>query len=390
MKTLSFAKELFSVALLFSCLTACSKDGATAYASSIPENTDLLDNGGSSPTAYPQLINRTTAYPASYATVAERRGTVEELTYNTRDYVNGNEAAERTNNAYVYLPYGYTLERKYNILYLVHGHYGDASTFLSIENGLLRNVLDHMIAQGDIDPMIVVTPTYNYGSPTANYVDAGPYCRALPEELHRDLIPLVESRYSTYATATDDEGIAASRDHRAIGGFSMGGVTTWFAFDERMSDYRFFLPFSGDCWSLGSFQGQNNPTATTNYLVRRIDEQGFTPHDFYIWAAAGTSDSAYGEILSQVRGMSARSDVFPLSNLTFHEKAGARHEYAPMVEYLYNALPFLFPPSATTAVRSIRTNTSRKYAVYNLAGQKIAVSDTSHGLYIIDGRKIIK
>lgn len=388
MNTLSFAKELFSVTLLFSCLTACSNDEATADAPSIPENTDTLNNGSSAPAAYPQLINRTTPYPVSYATVAERRGTVEELTYSTRDYVTGNGGA-RSNNAYVYLPYGYTPERKYNILYLVHGHYGDASTFLSVENGLLRNVLDHMIAQGDIDPMIVVTPTYNYGSPTANYVDAGSYCRALPEELHHDLIPLVESRYSTYATTTDDEGIAASRDHRAIGGFSMGGVTTWFAFDERLPDYRFFLPFSGDCWSLGSFQGQNNPTGTTNYLVRRISEQGYSASGFYIWAAAGTSDSAYGEILSQIRGMAARSDAFSLSNMTFHEKEGARHEYAPMVEYLYNALPFLFPPTTTTAVRNISTN-SRKQTAYNLAGQKLAVSDTAHGLYIINGKKVVK
>ena len=35
--------------------------------------------------------------------------------------------------------------------------------------------------------------------------------------------------------------------------------------------------------------------------------------------------------------------MFPLSNLTFHEKEGARHEYRPMAEYLYNALPFFFP-----------------------------------------------
>ncbi len=109
--------------------------------------------------------------------MAERKGTVEELSYSTSDYVNDNGAG--TNNAYVYLPYGYTPELKYNILYLVHCHYGDSSTFLSVENGLMRNVLDHMIVQGDIDPMIVVTAIYNYGSATANYIDAGLYCRAL-------------------------------------------------------------------------------------------------------------------------------------------------------------------------------------------------------------------
>lgn len=60
-----------------------------------------------------------------------------------------------------------------------------------------------MIAHGDIDPMIVVTPSYNYGQPTPDYADADPYCRALPIELVNDLIPAVEGRYHTYAETTD-------------------------------------------------------------------------------------------------------------------------------------------------------------------------------------------
>ncbi|WP_148375458.1 MULTISPECIES: hypothetical protein [Butyricimonas] len=34
---------------------------------------------------------------------------------------------------------------------------------------------------------------------------------------------------------------------------------------------------------------------------------------------------------------------YKLSNLTFHEKDGAQHEFRPLAEYLYNALPFFFP-----------------------------------------------
>lgn len=35
--------------------------------------------------------------------------------------------------------------------------------------------------------------------------------------------------------------------------------------------------------------------------------------------------------------MAQLTDVFPFSNLTFHEKDGARHEFRPTAEYLYNA-----------------------------------------------------
>ena len=67
-----------------------------------------------------------------------------------------------------------------------------------------------------------------------------PYCRALPIELVNDLIPAVEGRYHTYAETTDREGIEVSRSHRAIGGFSMGAVTTWYAFDETLNAFRYF------------------------------------------------------------------------------------------------------------------------------------------------------
>ena len=245
---------------------------------------------------------------------AEQRGSIVRVDYNTRDYAEGSGAA-RTNTAYVYLPYGYDGQERYNIMYLVHGHYGTASTYFETENGMLRKLLDQMIAHGDIDPMIVVTPTYNYGQPTANYTDADPYCRALPQE----------------------------REHRAIGGFSMGAVTTWYAFDETLDAFKWFMPISGDCWSLGRFAGMNRPDETAAYLADKVRQSAYAGTGFYIWAASGTSDSAYSETLLQIEGMARLPEVFHTGNMTFHEKEGARHEYRPTMEYIYNALPFFFP-----------------------------------------------
>ena len=305
---------------------------------------------------YTQLVSKTQAIPDGYWTEAAERGEVVSIEYDTYNYAEGSMSARR-NTACVYLPYGYDsdTERRYNVLYLVHGHYSTQSTYLTAENGLLRRVLDQMIQNGDIDPTIVVTPTYNYGSPTPNYVDADRYCKALPLELQNDLIPLVESRYRTYAESTDLTGLTASRAHRAIGGFSMGGVTTWYALDTALSLFSWFLPISGDCWSLGSFAGMNRPEETAQYLARRIREQGFGANDFYIWAASGTDDSAYRETLNQIEGMAALDEMFTIQNMTFHEKDGAKHDYLPTVEYIYNALPFFFPPSKNNAMTNLYT-----------------------------------
>ena len=76
------------------------------------------------------------------------------------------------------------------------------------------------------------------------------------------LIPLVESRYRTYTQQTDLEGLQASRNHRAIGGFSMGAVTTWYALEYTLDYFKYFLPISSDGWSLGRFAGMNYPDET--------------------------------------------------------------------------------------------------------------------------------
>lgn len=339
--------------------------------------------------AYTSLISKTAPYPSAYESETAHGGRIERIDYNTSDYAEGT-GRERTNTAYVYLPYGYdsNVNTRYNVLYLVHGHYGNAATTFEAEGGLLRRVLDHMVEHGDMAPTIVVSPSYNYGEPTASYVDADPYCKALPTELVRDLIPIVETHYCTYLVSPDADGIAASREHRAIGGFSMGGVTTWYALDETFDAFKYYLPISGDCWSLGAFAGMNRPAQTAQHLATSISRSAYA-NDFYIWAASGTSDSAYSETMLQVRGMAQLTDIFGLSHLSFHEKDGARHEYRPIPEYVYNALPFFFPPQRGTGISyAAAAEENRRHMTYNVAG--IPTADGASSVVVKDGRKYIK
>lgn len=341
--------KILWIFLLALPLVAC---GSNDEGEILPPETEMPETPGEgnddeiqeTPDGYDKLISKTYAVPVVYENEAEHRGDVVRINYSTRDYAEGTGTA-RANTAYVYLPYGYEEDTQthYNVLYFVHGHYGTASTTFEAENGLLCKLLDHMTENGDMAPTIVVSPSYNYGSPTANYADADPYCEALPTELVTDLIPIIESRYRTYASSTDAAELEASREHRAIGGFSMGAVTTWYALEHTLAYFKYFMPISADCWSLGRFAGMNRPNATAEYLAGIVSNSPYSGTGFYIWSASGTSDSAYCETLVQVEAMARLTDVFPLSNLTFHEKDGARHEFRPLAEYLYNALPFFFP-----------------------------------------------
>ena len=331
-------KKMIKV-LLLCLLTACNGNDKE-YSVISPEQE--IEAGGSSD--YTELLNKTRPVPAEYNQESVLKGNVVQIDYNTKNYVEGTGEV-RKNTAYVYLPYGYdeASEQPYNVFYFVHGHGETAISFFQNENGLLCKLLDHMLENRDMAPTLIVSTSYVYGTPVDYYPDADPYCEALPQELVNDLIPLIESRYHTYTESTDVAGITVSRKHRAIGGFSMGAVTVWYALEHALECFKYFMPISSDGWSLGRFAGMTNPDETAEYLAKTIRNSAFSKNDFYIWACSGTNDVAYDRIWSQVQAMAQLTDVFSVSNLTFHEQDGARHEFRSLAEYLYNVLPFMFP-----------------------------------------------
>lgn len=331
-------KKMIKV-LLLCLLTACNGNDKE-YSVISPEQE--IEAGGSSD--YTELLNKTRPVPAEYNQESVLKGNVVQIDYNTKNYVEGTGEV-RKNTAYVYLPYGYdeASEQPYNVFYFVHGHGETAISFFQNENSLLCKLLDHMMENRDMAPTLIVSTSYVYGTPVDYYPDADPYCEALPQELVNDLIPLIESRYHTYTESTDVAGITVSRKHRAIGGFSMGAVTVWYALEHALECFKYFMPISSDGWSLGRFAGMTNPDETAEYLANTIRNSAFSKNDFYIWACSGTNDVAYDRIWSQVQAMAQLTDVFSVSNLTFHEQDGARHEFRSLAEYLYNVLPFMFP-----------------------------------------------
>ena len=162
------------------------------------------------------------AVPAKFDTgETEEAGTLEELVYETKAYATDGRSV--TKRALVYLPYGYDPDKNYNILYLMHGT-GDDENYWLQTHAYNKTMLDNMIAQGEIDPLIVVTPTFYVEDDCMDGLDALTF--SFREELRNDLMPAAESRYSTWAETADDRGFAASRDHRAFAGLSRGAVTT--------------------------------------------------------------------------------------------------------------------------------------------------------------------
>ena len=255
--------------------------------------------------------------PEQYLTEAAHGGRLEEL------------EIPGFSPAAVYLPCGYDeSETRYSTFYLLHGGGGNPWSFFA-EDGLFKNMLDHMIAEGDMDPLIVVTPTYYPPGCSGNGIAyAGEAVREFGPILLNRVVPLTDSRFRT----------AADRRNRGIGGFSMGAVATWYVFMAGLDCFRWFMPLSGDCWICGELGGGKHPGQTAALI-------GDTVHgrDFYLHALTGDRDIAFPNLDPQMQAMKALHYPFEFGKNTHYSiLEGGVHDYPDIRRYIYNALPEFF------------------------------------------------
>lgn len=116
----------------------------------------------------------------------------------------------------VYTPPGYSQNQKYPVLYLLHGIGGDENEWVS--NGSPQAVLDNLLADRKIVPMIVVFPNGRAkldDRPQGNIysLDNVEAFARFDGDLIQDILPYVQSHYSVKAGAPS----------RALAGLSMGG-----------------------------------------------------------------------------------------------------------------------------------------------------------------------
>ncbi len=284
--------------------------------------------------------------PDEYRGESDKQGTIEKLEYNTANLDNGMD----TKYLNVYLPYGYdsaNKNKKYNVLYLMHGG-GENENLLfggPGESKELKRIIDNMIAKGEIEPLIVVTPTFYGGK---NEVDF------FYQELMSDVIPLVESKYNTYAKSTSLRDIKASREHRAFGGFSMGSVCTWYTYINCLDYIKYYMPLSGDCWALNGDASKNNAKETAELLADVARKSGYKPQDYKLFCATGSADIAYPNMKPQIDELKKLTDTFIYSsdtkkgNLYFMVCEGGTHAWNFVNQYIYNILPDLFKDTSET------------------------------------------
>ncbi len=287
--------------------------------------------------------------PGNYFRPTEKAGTVVRLEYDTNTY--DENAVPMHKFCYVYLPYGYTDEKKYNVLYAVHGGEGNIEAYLgNCEKPAPTKIcLDNMIENGDIEPIIVVSPTYyNQTSLAGNIGGSADIIRNFHNELAKDIIPAVEGKYSTYAESTDPEGLKKSRYHRAFTGFSMGSLATWYTFINNLDEFAYFMPMSGDLWVNNARDKgvPGNAEAAADLLNETPAKYGYGNDEFFIYAVTGDKDIAYRPMDGLINAVRERADNFTFTedqteagNIRWRVEPNAHHSYEFAPLYFYNGLP---------------------------------------------------
>lgn len=279
-------------------------------------------------------------FPAAPAGFDEARdgiahGRVEAIEYDS-SVVDGKRPAV------VYTPPGYSTDREYPVLYLLHGIGGNENHWTQF--GVANVILDNLIADGKARPMIVVMPngrasnepsTLFAGRGGGNRAGGGPGAggpraggagapgggmgvefqayAAFERELIDDLIPYIEANYS----------VIGDREHRALAGLSMGGGQS---LNFGLANLDVFA-------SVGGFSSAPN-TAAPEMLVP--DPEQAAAQLTLLWVSCGDEDGLFN-ISEGVHDYLAANDVPHI----WHIDSGA-HTFPVWKNDLYHLSTLLF------------------------------------------------
>src|SRR6476660_4987915 len=168
--------------------------------------------GGSTLPARAQKDDPAEKYPAPPPGFDKKRDGIERGKLETVEY--DSKTVGITRKATVYTPSGYSKDKKYPVLYLLHGIGGNENEWT--RGGAPDVILDNLYADKKAVPMIVVMPN---GRASKDLTARDPIPKQSPafaafeKELLTDLVPFVEKTYP----------VKADRESRAIAGLSMGG-----------------------------------------------------------------------------------------------------------------------------------------------------------------------
>lgn len=324
---------LFLAVIILFSFCSCSSNGAESVNTTNNVNENTADKKTNQITG--DFVEELEAVPDEYIKPLENTPQTVEVTYTHKDH---------TKSAVVYLPPDYDESNKYNILYILAGVRADHTAFFNEAGSaaVLKNIFDHMITNRDVEPFITVNLAF-YPSKDVTFENSNisDLLEDFNEELRDIVIPLMETKFSTYADSTSAEDLVKSRKHRAFSGFSLGGGVCWNTLANDIDYFYYFAPMAA-----GSLDDYLDNGGVGAVLESKMKELEYDNDDFFIFACEGTDDVTYRKMQKLIKRFRKKySHIFTFTdtdkskgNITYKLQQGGNHRYRYAYEYLYNSL----------------------------------------------------
>ena len=217
---------------------------------------------------------------------------------------------ERHINVYIPAEYEANPNKKYPVLYLVHG-WGEDENGWSVQ-GHMANIMDRLIAAGKAEPMIVVMPS---GDIKTNS-DVREASGDVTEIFAKNLVPYIDK---TFRTKTD-------RENRAMAGLSRGGFQTTRTVFSNMDMFAWMGTFSG-------FFVRGDVVDAFNGVFK--DADAFNSKMNLLFISTGTEEQNPKDQVLELK-------KHGIDNIVFHESQGTAHEWLTWRRALNEFAPLLF------------------------------------------------
>ena len=214
---------------------------------------------------------------------------------------------------HVWTPAGYEKSaRKLPVLYLIHGGGDNDASWPGV--GAAGWILDNLLAEGKMVPMIVVMP--NGTIPVQNEVP--PFA----EDMYSSIIPFIEANYN----------VIADKDHRAVAGLSMGGMETMEVAFSHPDDFAYVWVLSS------SFQPGQDPAAESARLkVKENVAKMNRNFKKMVFTQGGPTDIAYNNCKNTLQQLDKDGLKYD-----YMENAQAGHSWTTWRADLQTLAPTLF------------------------------------------------
>ena len=198
--------------LLFPPVVTTTSTSATTVSTQTTGTTATTGgiSGKTDPTEYMQKIGAQMTKDVPSNVKSRNTGTLKNVSYFSKK-------ATHNKNGKVWLPAGYSESKKYNLMIMNHGIFGDESSMTS--GFSVQEMASSLIDSGEAEPFIIFftqmyTDPGTQGSPGFNItMDVMDKYDDFIFDVVESIIPYCEENYS----------IMTGRDHTAVAGFSMGG-----------------------------------------------------------------------------------------------------------------------------------------------------------------------